>query len=78
MIKAIVDGDTAVHDSWKIAQYLEATYPARPSLFGDTAIAQLRFLQGHIRVQRHSLSVGREGQSLGQHLPQERRQRSAD
>ena len=43
LVPVIVDGDKVVHDSWKIAQYLEATYPDRPSLFGDNALAQIRF-----------------------------------
>lgn len=46
LVPVIVDGDTVVHDSWKIAQYLEARYPDRPSLFGDNALAQIRFIQG--------------------------------
>ena len=33
-VPVIVDGDRHVVDSWKIAQYLEETYPERPSLFG--------------------------------------------
>lgn len=46
LVPVIVDGDKVVNDSWKIAQYLEATYPERPSLFGDNALAQVRFIQG--------------------------------
>jgi glutathione S-transferase len=30
----LLDGDKAVVDSWAIANYLEDTYPDRPSLFG--------------------------------------------
>lgn len=33
-VPLIRDGDTLVTDSFAIAQYLEATYPDRPSLFG--------------------------------------------
>lgn len=33
-VPVIVDGDTAVADSWKIAEYLEDQYTERPSLFG--------------------------------------------
>ena len=33
-VPVIVDGDTTVVDSWRIAQYLEQTYPEAPSLFG--------------------------------------------
>jgi glutathione S-transferase len=30
----LLDGETAVADSWAIANYLEDSYPERPSLFG--------------------------------------------
>ena len=33
-VPVIVDGDRVVSNSWKIALYLEETYPDRPSLFG--------------------------------------------
>ncbi len=33
-VPILKDGDRVVFDSWKIAEYLEATYPDRPSLFG--------------------------------------------
>jgi glutathione S-transferase len=33
-VPVLVDGDRWVADSWKIANYLEDTYPDRPSLFG--------------------------------------------
>jgi glutathione S-transferase len=33
-VPVIVDGTRTVHDSWAIAEYLEETYPERPSLFG--------------------------------------------
>ncbi|MGE0734820.1 MAG: glutathione S-transferase N-terminal domain-containing protein [Alphaproteobacteria bacterium] len=33
-VPVLVDGDNAIADSWLIAQYLERTYPDRPSLFG--------------------------------------------
>ena len=35
-VPVIVDGTCAVKDSWAIANYLEDTYPGRPSLFGGT------------------------------------------
>lgn len=35
LVPVIKDGDTVVCDSWKIAEYLEDTYPDRPSLFGS-------------------------------------------
>jgi glutathione S-transferase len=33
-VPVLVHGDTAVTDSWTIAEYLEAQFPDRPSLFG--------------------------------------------
>jgi glutathione S-transferase len=33
-VPAIEDGGRLIGDSWAVAQYLEATYPERPSLFG--------------------------------------------
>ncbi len=33
-VPIIRDGDAVVRDSWQIADYLERTYPQRPSLFG--------------------------------------------
>ena len=33
-VPLLLDGDRAVTDSWAIAEYLEDTYPDRPSLFG--------------------------------------------
>ena len=33
-VPVLLDGDTAVVDSWTIANYLEDRYPDRPSLFG--------------------------------------------
>src|SRR6195256_1448341 len=33
-VPVLLDGETAVVDSWVIANYLEDTYPDRPSLFG--------------------------------------------
>lgn len=33
-VPVLIDGETSVADSWKIANYLEDTYPHRPSLFG--------------------------------------------
>jgi glutathione S-transferase len=44
-VPVLVDGDTAVHDSWTIALYLEEHYPDRPSLFhGAAALAVTRFV----------------------------------
>jgi glutathione S-transferase len=36
-VPVLVDGDRWVADSWIIANYLEDTYPERPSLFGGAA-----------------------------------------
>jgi glutathione S-transferase len=33
-VPVLLDGDTAIADSWAIALYLEDAYPDRPSLFG--------------------------------------------
>jgi glutathione S-transferase len=33
-VPVLVDGETSVADSWAIANYLEDTYPDRPTLFG--------------------------------------------
>jgi glutathione S-transferase len=33
-VPILKDGEHVVFDSWKIAEYLESTYPDRPSLFG--------------------------------------------
>lgn len=34
-VPVLVDGARTIADSWAIAEYLEDTYPDRPSLFGD-------------------------------------------
>ena len=36
LVPVLVDGDRWVSDSWAIANYLEDTYPDRPSLFGGS------------------------------------------
>jgi glutathione S-transferase len=33
-VPVLLDGETSIADSWAIANYLEDTYPDRPSLFG--------------------------------------------
>jgi len=44
-VPVIVDGGSTVADSWAIAEYLERTYPDRPSLFGgDAGRAHARFI----------------------------------
>ncbi len=45
-VPVIVDDGRVVHDSSTIAEYLETSYPDRPSLFGDpSAKALTRFVQ---------------------------------
>ena len=44
-VPVLIDGDQVVFDSWTIANYLEATYPDRPSLFrGHGGRAVTRFV----------------------------------
>jgi glutathione S-transferase len=46
-VPVMVDNGRWVNDSWIIANYLEDTYPERPSLFGGSAgRAATRFVQG--------------------------------
>ncbi len=43
-VPVLVDGERWVNDSWAIAEYLEARYPDRPSLFGgNSGMALTRF-----------------------------------
>jgi glutathione S-transferase len=37
LVPVLVDGERWVSDSWNIANYLEDTYPDRPSIFGGAA-----------------------------------------
>lgn len=49
------DGETWVGDSWKIAEYLEKTYPKDPSLFGSKeGKAYSRFMNHFFNTQIHS------------------------
>jgi len=46
-VPVMLDGDKAVIDSWAIANYLEDSYPERPSLFGgEGGRAMARFING--------------------------------
>jgi glutathione S-transferase len=46
-VPVLVDGERWIDESWTIAEYLEATYPDRPSLFGGgRGHALTRFYQG--------------------------------
>jgi glutathione S-transferase len=45
LVPVLVDGERVVSDSWAIAEYLEDTYPDRPSLFnGAGGRAHARFI----------------------------------
>jgi glutathione S-transferase len=49
-VPVLIDGGRAVHDSWRIALYLEEAYPQRPALFeGGQALALTEFF-GHWTV----------------------------
>lgn len=48
-VPVLVDGERVVHDSWAIAEYLDAAYPDRPSLLGGPAgAAHARFLNAWV------------------------------
>jgi glutathione S-transferase len=48
-VPVIEDGGKVVADSWAIAEYLEQTYPDRPSLFGgEGGRAACRFIDGWV------------------------------
>jgi len=52
-VPVLLDGDTAVVDSWVIANYLEDSFPDRPSLFGGAggrAMARMLNAWGDIAV----------------------------
>jgi glutathione S-transferase len=43
LVPVLLDGEREVHDSWKIAEYLEEKYPDRPSLFAGASGKALSF-----------------------------------
>ncbi len=46
LVPVITDGGRTLHDSWEIAEYLDAAYPDRPPLFaGDQARALAYFVK---------------------------------
>lgn len=46
-VPVLADGERVVHDSWRIADYLDQAYPDRPALFGTpTERALCRFVEG--------------------------------
>lgn len=56
LVPVLTDGETTVWDSWDIAQYLEATYPDRPTLFGGPeAQAQAIFVKFWCELTLHPL-----------------------
>lgn len=56
----LVDGDTVVHDSWSVVEYLEKTCGDKPSLFGD---AKGKQKQKDLQVRFFTLEplLGRKG-----------------
>ena len=61
-VPVIRDGEIWVHDSWAIAEYLEETYPDRPSLFGGAAGKALtgfvrHWWQGGVHLEAMSMIV---------------------
>ncbi len=46
LVPILRDGENVIHDSWQIAQYLDASYPDSPKLFGG---AQSRALANFVR-----------------------------
>jgi glutathione S-transferase len=58
-VPAIEDGRRLIGDSWAIAQYLEATYPERPSLFGGAGgEAVTRIVQNWCAAVLHAGLIG--------------------
>ena len=55
-VPVLLDGDKVVSDSWMIAEYLEAAYPDRPSLFGG-AEARRERLRRHQILPPHCLQT---------------------
>ncbi len=47
LVPVITDGGRVVHDSWRIAVYLEETYPDRPPLFAGAESRSLAFFFKH-------------------------------
>lgn len=43
LVPVIIDGERTLHDSWVIAEYLDAQYPDRPALFGSEEARALAF-----------------------------------
>ncbi len=45
MVPVLVDGDIVVNDSWRILQYLEERYPAKPLFGNDAAVGTALFIK---------------------------------
>lgn len=55
-VPVVRDGEASVFDSWAIAEYLEKTYPERPSLFGgERGHALCRFVNQWVSETLHPL-----------------------
>jgi glutathione S-transferase len=71
-VPALRDGDRLIVNSWAIAQYLEQTYPERPSLFGGAGGEQVtRFVQSWCVAMLHGGLVGLIVADIWQHLTPE-------
>ena len=69
ILPVLQDGETIVCDSWEIAQYLENTYPDRPSLFGGDAGRSLCvFVQNWTAATVHAGLVGMIVLDIHRHL----------
>jgi glutathione S-transferase len=73
-VPVIEDRGRAIVDSWAIAQYLEASYPDRPSLFGGPGgEAATRFVQSWCVAVLHAGLVGLIILDIYEHLAPEDR-----
>ncbi|MDE8349099.1 MAG: glutathione S-transferase family protein [Acidocella sp.] len=53
-VPILIDGETIIHDSQSIAEYLEVTYPNGPTLFNDPATRALtKFVKNWTEVTLH-------------------------
>lgn len=60
LVPVLVDGDTTIHDSWAIVNHLEAAYPDRPSIFGDSggkALAEFVMHWTNTQVHPHLIKL---------------------
>jgi glutathione S-transferase len=54
LVPVLTDGEIVVSDSWAIVNYLEASYPDRPSIFGDPGGKALaEFVMHWVNTQLH-------------------------